>query len=85
MAAQPSRSVSFKQAAASMPGEQIAVRRERKKQYATYRRDLAGTQFAEVEVDIETGDVRVLKVVGRARLRPPDQPAHDREPDHRRA
>ena len=36
---------------------------ERKKQYETFRGDLAGTQFAEVEVDTETGDVRVVKMV----------------------
>ena len=46
-----------------MPGEVITAVAERKKQYETYRQDLAGTQFAEVEVDIETGDVRVLKMV----------------------
>ena len=46
--------------------------------------DLAGTQFAEVEVDIETGEVRVVKIVSVQRLRHPDQHAHHREPDHRR-
>jgi xanthine dehydrogenase YagR molybdenum-binding subunit len=64
VAAQPSRTVSFQKAAASMPGEQITALAERKKQFATYRRDIAGTQFAEVEVDVETGEVRVVKVVG---------------------
>src|SRR6185436_7765951 len=33
------------------------------KQFETYRGDIAGTQFVEVEVDVETGEVRVLKVV----------------------
>ena len=44
VAAQPSRSVTFKQAAAKMPGEvdRRAVA-ERKKQFETYRADLAGT------------------------------------------
>jgi xanthine dehydrogenase YagR molybdenum-binding subunit len=46
-----------------MPNEVISAVAERKKQYETYRQDLAGTQFAEVEVDTETGNVRVLKVV----------------------
>jgi xanthine dehydrogenase YagR molybdenum-binding subunit len=64
VAAQPSRSLAFAKVAAGMPAEVIAVLAERKKQFATYRRDLAGTQFAEVEVDVETGVVRVLKVVG---------------------
>jgi xanthine dehydrogenase YagR molybdenum-binding subunit len=47
-----------------MPAESIAALAERKKQFATYRRDIAGTQFAEVEVDVETGVIRVLKLVG---------------------
>lgn len=59
----PSRSVSFRQAAARMPGEVIACLGERKPQFDTYRGDLAGTQFAEVEVDVETGEVRVVKMV----------------------
>jgi xanthine dehydrogenase YagR molybdenum-binding subunit len=63
VAKDPSRSVSFKQAAASMPGETIDCTARRKKQYETFRRDIAGTQFAEVEVDTETGEVRVLRMV----------------------
>jgi xanthine dehydrogenase YagR molybdenum-binding subunit len=64
VAAEPARSVAFKQAAAKMPGEVIAALAERKKQFETFRRDIAGTQFAEVEVDVETGEIRVLKMVG---------------------
>jgi xanthine dehydrogenase YagR molybdenum-binding subunit len=63
VAGQPSRKVAFKQAAAKMPGEVITAVADRKKQYETYRDDLAGTQFAEVEVDTETGHVRAIKVV----------------------
>ncbi|HXB56526.1 MAG TPA: xanthine dehydrogenase family protein molybdopterin-binding subunit [Vicinamibacteria bacterium] len=63
VAAAPSRAVTFKQAAAKMPGEVVACVAERKKQYETFRGDLAGTQFAEVEVDTETGEVRVIKMV----------------------
>jgi xanthine dehydrogenase YagR molybdenum-binding subunit len=62
-AAQPSKAVTFKQAAARMAGEVIDCVAERKRQYETFRGDLAGTQFAEVEVDTETGEVRVLKMV----------------------
>jgi xanthine dehydrogenase YagR molybdenum-binding subunit len=61
---QPARGVPFAQAAARMSGEMISAVAERKKQYETYRRDIAGCQFAEVEVDVETGSTRVLKVVG---------------------
>ena len=64
VAGQPRRSLWFKQAAAKMPGDVIAALAERKKQFETFRRDIAGTQFAEVEVDVETGEVRVLKLVG---------------------
>ena len=63
MAATPAKSIGFRQAAAKMPNEVISAVAERKKQYETYRQDLAGTQFAEVEVDTETGNVRVIKVV----------------------
>jgi xanthine dehydrogenase YagR molybdenum-binding subunit len=59
----PAKSVTFKQAAAKMSGETIDCLAKRPKQYETYRRDLAGTQFAEVEVDTETGEVRVIKMV----------------------
>lgn len=59
----PGKSIPFRQAAAKMPGEVISAVAEKKKQFETYRKDLAGTQFAEVEVDTETGVVRVLKVV----------------------
>jgi xanthine dehydrogenase YagR molybdenum-binding subunit len=63
VASDPSRSLTFKEAAAKMPGEVIDCTAERQKQYETYRSDIAGTQFAEVEVDTETGEVRVLKMV----------------------
>ena len=56
-------SISFKQAASKMSGETIDCLAKRGKQYETFRGDLAGTQFAEVEVDTETGEVRVLKMV----------------------
>ena len=59
----PHKAVTFKQATAKMPGETIDCTAKRKKQYETFRGDLAGTQFAEVEVDTETGEVRVLKMV----------------------
>jgi xanthine dehydrogenase YagR molybdenum-binding subunit len=64
VAADPSRVVSFREAAQKMPGEVIACLAERKKQFETVRQDLAATQFAEVEVDVETGVIRVLKMVG---------------------
>jgi xanthine dehydrogenase YagR molybdenum-binding subunit len=64
VAADPSRAVSFREAAQKMPGEVIACLADRKKQFETVRQDLAATQFAEVEVDVETGVIRVLKMVG---------------------
>jgi xanthine dehydrogenase YagR molybdenum-binding subunit len=63
LAKQPGKSVAFKQVAAKMSGEVIAISADRKPQYEVYRREIAGTQFAEVEVDIDTGNVRVIKMV----------------------
>lgn len=63
VAGQPGKSVPFRQAAARMTGEVIDCVAERKKQYETLRPDIAGTQFAEVEVDTETGEVRMVKMV----------------------
>jgi xanthine dehydrogenase YagR molybdenum-binding subunit len=57
------KSVTFEQAAAKMSGETIDCLAKRPKQYETFRTDLAGCQFAEVEVDTETGEVRVIKMV----------------------
>ena len=63
VAGTPSRGLTFKQAAAKMSGEVIAATADRKPQFELYRQDIAGAQFAEVEVDVETGNVRVVKVV----------------------
>ncbi len=63
VATDKTRAVTFKQAAAKMSGESIDCLAKRPKQYETFRGDLAGTQFAEVEVDLETGVVRVVKMV----------------------
>ena len=62
-ASDKTKAVSFKQAAAKMSGESIDCLAKRPRQYETFRGDLAGTQFAEVEVDTETGVVRVVKMV----------------------
>jgi xanthine dehydrogenase YagR molybdenum-binding subunit len=64
VAATPGKAVAFKSVASKMSGDMIASSAERKKQFETYRSDLAGCQFVEVEVDVETGNTRVLKVVG---------------------
>jgi xanthine dehydrogenase YagR molybdenum-binding subunit len=63
VASSPSRSMTFKAAAGKMSGEVIDATAERKPQFETYRDDIAGTQFAEVEVDTGTGEVRVLRMV----------------------
>lgn len=64
VAADPSRAVSFREGAQKMPGEVITCLADRKKQFEVVRQDLAATQFAEVEVDVETGVIRVVKMVG---------------------
>ena len=63
MAKDKAKFVTFKQAAAKMSGETIDGLAKRGKQYETFRGDLAGAQFAEVEVDTETGEVRIVKMV----------------------
>lgn len=63
VAAKPGKSLTFKQAAAKIAGEQVTATAERKKQYELFRTELAGTQFCEVEVDTETGEVRIIKMV----------------------
>jgi len=61
--AKPSKSLTFKQAAAKISGEQVAATAERKKQYELFRSELAGLQLCEVEVDTETGETKVIKMV----------------------
>jgi xanthine dehydrogenase YagR molybdenum-binding subunit len=64
VAADPTRAVTFREAAQKMPGEAVVCVADRPRQFESYRDDLAATQFAEVEVDVETGVIRVLKMVG---------------------
>ena len=64
VAANLERQVSFREAAQKMPGEVIVCLADRKRQFECFRDDLAATQFAEVEVDVETGVIHVLKMVG---------------------
>jgi xanthine dehydrogenase YagR molybdenum-binding subunit len=64
LAAKPDRKVTIREAAQKMPGEVIVCLADRKRQFECFRDDLAATQFAEVEVDVETGVIRVLKMVG---------------------
>jgi xanthine dehydrogenase YagR molybdenum-binding subunit len=63
VAAKPAKSLTFKQAASKIAGEQVTATAERKKQYELFRTELAGVQFCEVEVDTETGEVRIVKMV----------------------
>ncbi len=60
---QPERAVPIAEVCRHIPGDSISATGERVPNYQGYRYDQAGCQFAEVEVDIETGVVRVLKVV----------------------
>lgn len=59
----PSKSIEFRKAAARIPGDKLEVTGERKSNYKAFNDLIAGVQFAEVEVDIETGKVKVLKIV----------------------
>ena len=62
VAATPSKSLTFKQACARIPGEKMTVVADRAAEYEGYSEKTGGVQFAEVEVDTATGNVRVLKV-----------------------
>jgi xanthine dehydrogenase YagR molybdenum-binding subunit len=59
----PARAVAMAEVCRRIPGDSISAEGERVPNYQGFRIDQAGCQFAEVEVDIETGVVRVLKVV----------------------
>ena len=60
---EPARSVATTEVCRRIPGDSVSSEGERVPNYQGFRSDQAGCQFAEVEVDIETGVVRVLKVV----------------------
>jgi len=60
---EPSRAVSFAEVCRRIPGDSLSAEGERAPNYAGFRPDQAGCQFAEVEVDTETGVVRVVRVV----------------------
>ncbi len=55
--------MSFKQACALLPGDKITAGGDRENNWDGFQDGIAGVQFAEVEVDIETGEVRVKKIV----------------------
>ena len=59
----PSRAISFTDVCKRIPGDSISAQGERVPNYGGFRTDQAGCQFAEVEVDTETGIVRVTHVV----------------------
>ncbi len=53
----------FEEACKLIEGGSLRGTGERRNNYATYRGGVAGCQFADVEVDIETGRIRPVKVV----------------------
>jgi len=57
------RSLPWGAIARDTPSGMLAFRAERQANFAGYEPAAAGCQFAEVEVDTETGEVRVVKVV----------------------
>jgi xanthine dehydrogenase YagR molybdenum-binding subunit len=60
---EPSRALSFAEVCRHIPGDSLAADGEHVPDYQGFRTDQAGCQFAEVEVDTETGIVRALEVV----------------------
>lgn len=61
--AEEGRSLSFREAARLIPTGKLTVRGVRGKNVESYHPAAGGCQFAEVEVDTETGVIRVLKIV----------------------
>ena len=59
----PARRVLMTEVCGRIAGDSISATGERVPNYQGFRHDQAGCQFAEVEIDIETGVVRVLRVV----------------------
>jgi xanthine dehydrogenase YagR molybdenum-binding subunit len=59
----PSRAIEFADVCRRIPGDSISAQGARRANYEGFRLDQAGCQFAEVEVDSETGIVRVTRVV----------------------
>jgi len=60
---EPARALSFAETCRRLAGDSLSAEGERVPNYEGFRRDQAGCQFAEVEVDSETGIIRVLNVV----------------------
>jgi xanthine dehydrogenase YagR molybdenum-binding subunit len=70
---EPKRSIRFADAAALIDGDMLSVTETRSEDYGGFKRaigeaalarqDLGGVQFAEVAVDVETGIIRVERVV----------------------
>src|SRR5262249_24697879 len=58
----PARAGAFAKVARRMEGEKLTVLAGRARDYDAFRDKTGGAQFAEVEVDTETGQVRVLRV-----------------------
>ncbi|RMF69888.1 MAG: xanthine dehydrogenase family protein molybdopterin-binding subunit, partial [Calditrichaeota bacterium] len=62
--ANPQKSLTWKQVASRIPGDKFTVIGERVRDYRRFNpRTTGGVQFAEVEVDVETGVIKVLRVV----------------------
>lgn len=59
----PSQNLTWKQVASKIPGGKFQVVGERIVDHRTVKLVTAGVQFAEVEVDTETGVIRVLRIV----------------------
>jgi len=60
---EPSRALSFAEVCRRIPADSLSADGEHVPDYQGFRTNQAGCQFAEVEVDTETGIVRVLEVI----------------------
>lgn len=63
VAADPTKSMTWKKAIGLLGGERLTRTGKRFEDYKGFNDEVGGVQFAEVEVDTETGEIRPLKIV----------------------
>jgi xanthine dehydrogenase YagR molybdenum-binding subunit len=63
VAADPGKSIPWAELCAKIDGPALVAHADRSPNYGGFAGGAAGVQFAEVEVDVETGEIHVVKVV----------------------
>lgn len=63
VASDPGRGIAFRELCSKIDGASLVVHADRSPNYGSFANGAAGAQFAEVEVDVETGEIHVVKIV----------------------